>query len=131
MNGGADRREYPRIKHAVPVRYKFMSASLPDEDFERVCDGMTQNLSLGGLQLVGVIPNMDWTKHLLTGRVTVGINLYLPGTTVPVKFQTRCFWIEAPDDGSINMRLGLRIHEIATDQRRILSEFLTRATTTR
>ena len=94
---------------------------------EQVCDGMTNALSMGGMLLVGRIPAMEWTQHLLTGKMTIGINLYLPGTTMPVKFPTRCLWIEAAEQGSINMKIGLRILEMGPDQRRMVSEFLTRA----
>jgi hypothetical protein len=127
MGTESDRRDFPRLKQSVPVRYKFMSSSVKDEAMEQVCDGMTNALSMGGLLLVGRIPVMDWTKDLLLGKITIGINLYLPGTTTPVKFPTRCLWIEAAEQGSINMKIGLRILDMGPEQRRMVSEFLTRA----
>jgi len=126
MSAESERREFPRLKHAIPVRYKFMSSAVQDEAMERVCDGMTQNVSLGGLLLVGTVPRLEWLKDLLVGRITLGVNLYIPGSEHPIKFLTRVTWIEAAEEQSINMRLGLRILEIPPDQRRVLSEFLTR-----
>jgi len=120
----SDRRDYPRLKRSLSLRYKFISSSVHDPAIERVCDGATHNISLGGMLLIGPIPKLDWLKELLIGRISVGVNLLLPGQEFPVKVLTRVAWIEAVDQDAISMRMGLRIIDIPSEQRKILSDFL-------
>jgi hypothetical protein len=124
----SDRREFPRLKRGVPVRYKFLSSTVKDPAMERVCDGTTQNLSIGGLLLVGPVPRLDWVKDLLLGRITVGINILVPGQEDPVKCLTKVAWLEATDEAAVTLRVGLRILEIPADHRKVLSDFLIRET---
>ena len=125
----SDRRDYPRLKRSIPVRYKFLSSTVKDPAMERVCDGVTSNVSIGGLLLVGPVPRMEWVKELLLGRINIGLNLLLPDQEeLPVKVLTKVAWLEATDEEAISMRLGLRILEIPPDHRRILSDFLIRET---
>ncbi len=124
----SDRREYPRLKRSIAVRYKFLSSTVKDAAMDRVCDGVTQNISIGGMMLTGPIPRLDWVKDLLIGRMDIGVNLLIPGIDVPTKFLTKVAWIEATDEEAMNIRLGLRILEIPSDHRRMLSDFLIRET---
>ena len=120
----SDRRDYPRLKRSLPLRFKFLSSSVQDPAFDRVCDGATHNISLGGMLLVGPIPKLDWLKDMLVGRISVGVNLHLPGHENPIKVLTRVAWIEAVDQDAISIRMGLRIIDIPSEQRKILSDFL-------
>jgi len=120
----SDRREYPRLKRSLPLRYKFISSSIKDPGLDRVCDGSTHNISLGGLLMVGPIPKLDWLKDMLIGRISVGVNFHLPGQENPVKALTRVAWIEAMDQEALSMRMGLRIIELPAEQRKILGDFL-------
>ena len=120
----SDRRDYPRLKRSLPLRYKFISSSNQDPALDRICDGATHNLSLGGLLLVGPLPKLDWLKDLLIGRMNVGVNFLVPGQELPVKALTRVAWIEAVDQEAISLRMGLRILEIPGDHRKVLSDFL-------
>jgi hypothetical protein len=120
----SDRRDYPRLKRSLPLRFKFLSTSVQDPLMERVCDGATHNISLGGMLMVGPIPKLDWLKELLIGRIHVGVNLLLPGQDLPIKVLTRVAWIEAVDQEAISMRMGLRIIDIPSDQRKVLGDFL-------
>ncbi len=120
----SDRRDYPRLKKTIPVRYKFISSHVKDPAMDRVCDGTTQNVSMGGLLLMGPVPRLDWVKDLLLGRITIGVNLIVPSQVHPVKVLARIAWIEAMDEGAINMRMGLRIIEVPTEHRKVLSDFL-------
>jgi hypothetical protein len=120
----SDRREYPRLKRSLPLRYKFISSSIRDPAMDHVCDGATHNLSLGGLLLLGPIPKLDWLKELLIGRISVGVNFLIPGHEAPVKALTRVAWIEAVDQEAISMRMGLRIIELPAEQRKALGDFL-------
>ncbi len=120
----SDRRDYPRLKRTLPLRFKFLSSSIQDPALDRVSDGATHNISLGGMLLVGPIPKLDWLKDLLIGRISVGVNLLLPNHETPVKVLTRVAWIEAVDQDAISMRMGLRIIDIPSEQRKTLSDFL-------
>ena len=120
----SDRRDYPRLKRSLPLRFKFISSSVQDPAMDRVSDGATHNISLGGLLMVGPIPKLDWLKELLIGRISVGVNLLLPGHEMPIKVLTRVAWIEAVDQDAISLRMGLRIIDIPSDQRKVLSDFL-------
>jgi hypothetical protein len=124
----SDRRDYPRLKKSVSVRYKFLSSTVKDPAMERICDGVTQNISMGGLLLVGPVPRLDWLKDLLLGRINIGVNLVVPAQVYPIKVLTRVAWLEATDEQAMNMRIGLRILEVPPDQRKALSDFLTMET---
>jgi len=128
MSSDSERREYPRLKHTLVVRYKFLSSTVKDEAMERVCEGVTHNVSLGGMMLVGPIPRLDWLKDLLLGNITIGVNLYFPNSEVPAKVLTRIAWLEAGEENAINLRMGLRFLEIPPDHRKMLSDFLIRGT---
>ena len=128
MSEDSERREYPRLKFTVPVRYKFMSSHVKDAAMERVCDGVTQNVSMGGMLLQGPIPRLEWLKDLLLGRITVGVNLHFPGSEIPAKILARVAWLEAAEENSINMSIGLRILEIPPAHRKMLSDFLIKGT---
>src|SRR3990172_5432128 len=67
-----DRRDFTRIRTSVTVRYKFLSGSVRDPEFETVFEGSTINLSLGGLLLVGGIAKIDWVKDLLLDGWGIG-----------------------------------------------------------
>jgi len=120
----SDRRDYPRLKRSLGLRFKFICPSIQDPAMERVYDGATHNISLGGLLMVGPIPKLDWLKELLIGRISVGVNLLLPGQDHPIKVLTRVAWIEAVDQEAISLRMGLRIIDIPSEQRKVLSDFL-------
>jgi c-di-GMP-binding flagellar brake protein YcgR len=107
----AERREFIRVRAELPVKYKFLSHQpglVPDEIFE----GTTNNLSGGGLLLVGSIPNTDWITGLLMERIVVGVNVLLPSDPEPVKALTRTAWVEALDERAHRCSLGLKFKEI-------------------
>jgi hypothetical protein len=124
MASDSDRREFPRLKRNLPLRYKFITSHIQDPALDRVWDGSTHNLSIGGLLLQGPIPRLDWLKDLLVGRIHVGVNLLIPTHENPVKALTKVAWVEAIDEEAISMRMGLRILEIPADHRKILSDYL-------
>ncbi len=107
----AERREFIRVRAELPVKYKFLSHDAAFE-CDDVSSGTTNNLSGGGLLLVGKIPNTDWITGLLMERIVIGINLFLPTNPEPVKALTRVAWIEAMDEGVHTCSMGLRFKEI-------------------
>jgi c-di-GMP-binding flagellar brake protein YcgR len=121
-----ERREFVRVRADLPVRYKFLSqdnAFVSDEVFE----GTTSNISGAGILLVGQMPNSDWITGLLMERIVVGINLFLPGDSDPLKALTRTAWIEALDEHAQRCSMGLRFKEITKEHLDRLFKFVIRA----
>jgi len=121
-----ERREFVRVRAELPVKYKFLSQDmtvLSDEVFE----GSTSNVSGGGLLLVGQMPNSDWITGLLMERIVVGVNIFLPGDSDPVKALTRAAWIEALDERVQRCTLGLRFREITKEHVDRIFKFVIRA----
>lgn len=109
-----ERREFVRVKAEIPVHYKFLCH---DTGFKHdtVYDGVTSNISAGGLLLTGRIPELDWIPAMLMERIFLGVNIHLPGSPEPVKALTRVAWIEAVDPQSGRCSVGLRFKEITKD----------------
>ena len=120
----SDRREFPRLKCTLTVRFKFLSTAVKDPGMDQVFEGTTTNLSMGGLLMTGPIPNLDWVKDLLLGRINVGLNFALPGYDFPIKALSKMNWVEAKDEDAISFQFGLRIVDMPPDHRRAMSEFL-------
>ncbi len=109
----SDRREFTRVRVAVPVRYKFLSNELEDPELDRICEGTTSNLSGSGLLLKVRIPKLDWIPLLLTGKMKVGVNLIVPTYELPVKALCRVSWMEQMDAATHKTNLGLSFREIS------------------
>lgn len=121
-----EKREFVRISTDIPVRYKFLSHSIPI-DSEGVFEGSTCNLSSHGLLLVGRVPGMSWIPGLLMSEILIGINILLPYMDLPVKALTRVAWIEAFEKGSEKCSLGLKFEEIAKDQQDEILKYIIKA----
>ncbi len=121
-----ERRDFVRIHTDIPVRYKFLSRSIP-LDSEGVFEGTTSNLSGSGLLLVGKIPGMSWIPGLLMGEILVGVNILLPLLDVPVKALCRVGWIEAFSKGSEKCAMGLRFQEISKESQDEILKYVIKA----
>lgn len=122
----SERRDFVRIHTDIPVRYKFLSRSIP-LDSEGVFEGTTSNLSGSGLLLVGKIPGMSWIPGLLMGEILIGVNILLPLLDVPVKALCRVAWIEAFSKGSEKCAMGLRFQEIAKESQDEILKYVIKA----
>ncbi|MHC4729909.1 MAG: hypothetical protein ACYS6Z_04855, partial [Planctomycetota bacterium] len=80
-----ERRQFIRLPLAVPVRYKFLSRELRNQDMDIVHEGITKNIGAGGLLLRGRLPDPSWLSKLLTKKMYVGVNILLPKYERPVK----------------------------------------------
>ncbi|MGQ9592607.1 MAG: PilZ domain-containing protein [Planctomycetota bacterium] len=122
----SEKREFVRIHTDIPVRYKFLSRSIPLES-EGVFEGTTSNLSGSGLLLVGKIPGMSWIPGLLMGEILIGVNILLPLLDVPVKALARIAWIEAFSKGSEKCAMGLRFQEISKESQDEILKYVIKA----
>ena len=111
----SERREFVRIKVALPVRYKFLCQDLDHPDLAKIHEGTTRNLSGGGLLLRGRIPHLEWLPSMLSGKMKVGVNLILPTFDLPVKALTRVSWVEGMEEETLRADLGLRFREITKE----------------
>jgi hypothetical protein len=125
-----EKREFVRVHTDIPVRYKFLSRSIPIES-EGVFEGTTSSLSGSGLLLVGKIPGMSWIPGLLMGEILLGINLLLPLSDVPIKALSRVAWIEAFQKGNDKCAMGLRFKEVSKESQDEILKYIIKAQITR
>lgn len=125
-----EKREFVRVHTDIPVRYKFLSRSIP-VDSEGIFEGTTANLSGSGLLLVGKIPGMSWIPGLLMGEILLGLNVLLPMMDAPIKALSRVAWIEAFQKGTDKCAMGLRFKEIAKENQDEILKYIIKAQITR
>lgn len=106
-----ERREFVRVSVEVPVSYRFLSH---DSSFEapETYEGVTQDLSGGGLLLQAKVPDPDWIPGLLTERIFFGVEIRLPGCEKPVRALTRASWVQSAKGEENACLVGLRFKEI-------------------
>ena len=121
-----EKRLFVRVHTDIPVRYKFLSRSIPIEA-EGIYEGTTANLSGSGLLLVGKIPGMSWIPGLLMGEILVGLNVLLPLIGNPIKALARTAWIEAFQKGSDKCAMGLRFKEISKENQDEILKYIIKA----
>ena len=122
----SERREFVRVRLAVPVRYAFMDMGgtrLPPG----VSEGSSVNLSGGGLLLQGKVHDLAWTTDLLTQRIGVALSIQLPGELAFVQALARVAWLEAIDPASKRCNLGLRFKELAREDQDRIQRFVIRS----
>ncbi len=123
----SEKREFVRIRVAIPVRYKFLSRDAEyATTIDEIHEGSTANLSGGGLLLKARIPDVTWLAPLLTERIVIGVNILLPRDEVAVKALTRVSWIEAIDQDTQKCQLGLRFKEIGQDDEDRILQYIIR-----
>ena len=121
-----ERREFVRVTADIIVRYKFLSTD-PFRKFEEIYEGKTNNISGGGLLLVGKIPDFKMITELLMQRIVVGVNIILPSNPEPIKALSRVAWIEAIDESSQECAMGLKFKEITKEHQDKIFQFIIRS----
>ena len=121
-----ERREFIRVATACRVTYSFI-AERPVLPAGETFEGTTDNISGGGLKLVGELPGPDLIPDLLLGRAAVGVNVFLPGSPRPVRALTRTAWIELAEKKDHKFLIGLRFREISADDRERIVQFIIEA----
>ncbi len=119
----SERREFVRVRASLSVRYKFLRQSGEDID-EKVYEGVTQNLSGGGLLLTGKIPDLGWIPDLLMQKIVIGVNIIFPDSPEPIKALTRVAWAEAFEEGSGKCAFGLMFREITKEAQDKIFRFI-------
>ena len=122
----SEKSEFVHLQSSVPVRYKFLSKSVP-VDSEGIFEGTTRNMSSHGLLLSGKLPGMSWIPGLLMGEILIGINMLFPHLDHPIKGLARVAWIEAFAKGSEKCALGLKYEEIGKESQDEILRFIIKA----
>ena len=118
-----ERRDFIRVKEECSVDYRFLG-EVSSVDSEAAYRGRTNNISGGGLKLIGQLPNPDWIALMLLGKVALEVSIHLPGDEAPARAMTRIAWIEAADQDSHEFLLGLRFKEISSADRERIVQFI-------
>lgn len=124
MTHATERREFFRTRCDVPVRFQFIAPHLRDAELAGHHEGVTNNLSGGGLLLQGTLPKLDWVPDLLMQKMAVGVTVLLPMDPSPVAALARVSWIETINERTRQCRLGLRFREITSQDRDRLFQFV-------
>ncbi len=119
----SERREFVRVKTSLSVRYKFLSQSVEGLE-DKIYEGVTQNLSGGGLLLTGKIPDLKWIPDLLMQKIVIGVNIMLPDSPDAIKALTRVAWAEAFEEGSEKCSFGLTFREITKEAQDKIFRFI-------
>jgi PilZ domain len=122
----SSRRDFVHVNTDIPIRYKFLSKSVP-VDGEGIFEGTSANLSGSGLLLVGKLPSVSWIPALLTDEILIGVNLILPSFEAPVKALTRVAWVEAFQKGTDRVALGLKYKEISKESQDEILKYIIKA----
>jgi hypothetical protein len=114
-----DKRIHPRFQLQTPIKYKFISRSMNHNSskMDLIYEGVTTNISEGGLLFVVTLPELEWVTELLLQKMIMGVNLIFEDA--PVKALCRTCWI-----GSIGMieetyrsTIGLEFKDISHENR--------------
>lgn len=122
-----ERRQFIRLPLAVPVRYKFLSRELRNQDMDVVHEGITKNIGAGGLLLRGRLPDPSWLSKLLTKKMYVGVNILLPKYERPVKALSRVIWASSVQNENGMIIMGLEFQEITNKDRDLITQYIIRA----
>lgn len=121
-----ERREFVRVKAALQVRYKFLRPT-GEKVEERLYEGVTTNLSAGGLLLSGRLPDPAWMPELLSGKILLGLNVILQDDPAAVKAVARVAWIERSGDDPNVYPMGLSFDTIEPDDKARIQRYVIRA----
>jgi c-di-GMP-binding flagellar brake protein YcgR len=118
-----ERREFIRVRERCRVTYRLLGRDEHNSSLEPL-EGFTENISGGGLKLIGPLPNPDWIAEMLLGRMAVGVTIGLPDGSGPVSALARTAWVEVADRKKQTFLLGLRFREISREDRERIVQFV-------
>ena len=123
QHGNMERREFVRIRVALQVRYAYVGADgnrLPPG----LSEGVSTNLSAGGILIQARIPDLAWVVELLTQRLSVAVSIMVPTEMEPIKALARAAWVETVDPVTHRCNLGLTFKEITREDQDRLCRFV-------
>lgn len=121
-----DKRIHPRFQIQVPIKYKFISRNISQtsNQIEQIYDGITTNLSEGGLLFVITFPELAWVTELLLQKMIIGVNLIFEDG--PIKALCRTCWIGSIGKVEQHYRstIGLEFKDINYEGREKIKKLL-------
>ncbi|MCI0588599.1 MAG: PilZ domain-containing protein [Planctomycetes bacterium] len=120
-----DAREFVRVSARVPVSFRLLEdgqASGPTRE------GVTENLSAGGLLIHARFPEEEVLARAVQGRSALAFQFSLPeDESEAIRGVGRLVWVEAVPGEAGSCRMGVRFRELlARDRDRIIA-FVVRA----
>ena len=104
---GVDKRVFFRLPLEMPVRFKLEKAT--DEAWR---EGMTANISAGGMLLQTGRLEPEEKDRIVGDQVSVLVELALPGVSVPLRTLAHAMWAEDPDGPDELTRIGFRFKDL-------------------
>lgn len=115
----SEAREYLRVETKLRVRYQFIGRPREDTSaLDPIYEGWTQDISGGGLRLVGELPEPSWVPDLLTQDLEIAVSIDLPGSS-SVYAVARVAWLEQNDKTAT---FGLAFTHVSKESQRRLVE---------
>ena len=112
----SENRDYLRVRAEVPVRYRFLSNTINHPSLGEMFEGVTQDLSGGGILLKGRVPEQAWIPELLMERITLAVSIYLPDAHEPVKALARVAWLNTGEGRNEDIcDMGLKFREVTRE----------------
>ncbi|GMV81332.1 MAG: hypothetical protein AMXMBFR7_25160 [Planctomycetota bacterium] len=124
QEGGAERRQYKRVTLDLPVFYRFRTSD-PRLKIEKLTyQGMTRNLSEGGLLMLGPLPDLAWISPLLMSKILLDMTLELPGAARSIAVEGRAAWVEAKPSGLQDAMYGITFGTVARESKEALRAWI-------
>ncbi len=118
-----ERRRYYRLTFELDVRYKFVSQMIEIKQ-DKFYEGKSNNISVGGLLLKGIIPNPEYISRMFLNEIAILTYIFLPRLTEPIKALASLRHIEILDKNINLYNMGIEFTEITNESKNILSEFI-------
>jgi len=110
-----NKRKHLRWPVDIAVKYKFISKDVQDSALSKIYDGATRDVSRGGMLLMGALPNASCLADLLTNKILIGLNFYMPTDSVLIKTLSQVVWIKAVDTRTLSHTIGLKFTGISPE----------------
>ena len=124
---GDDRREYFRLPLGVNVEYKFLTREIAGSDSGATYQGITTDLSAGGMLLHARLPDRNWLGDLLSQERFIGMQIKLPNLPGPIRALCRVVWLSPVEDEGETYAMGVEFHSITESDRDTVTEFIIRS----
>jgi c-di-GMP-binding flagellar brake protein YcgR len=118
-----ERRKYYRLNFELDVRYKFVSQVLQIQQ-NKFFEGKSNNISIGGILLKGVVPEISYISGLFLGEIRILLYIFLPLQDEPIKAIGELRHIEIVDKNIKLYTMGLEFIEITAENKNRLTEFI-------
>jgi hypothetical protein len=119
-----ERREFLRVSIRVPVLFRLFDTG---KGWGEPREGLTENLSVGGLLLHGRLPEEGALTRAIVNHAPIALEFPLPdGYPDPVRGVARVLWVENAAETPEECKFGLRFREMMLRDRDRIVGFVVR-----